>query len=233
MRRHLLITVGASVVSATAASAVMWFVIKKKLEESYEVRLAEELQASIDFLVESKVELEKVTIGDPDFEEEEPVKILPEVLEELSEVEGERIFGDEDKPSLDALAANQKIEYHKILTSENYLDDALDPEEPPYEDPEIQPISRDLFQANVSEFEQHTLTYFADGGVLDEEGGFVSDHEILIGPNPPKFGMMSEDPDIVYIRNKRLEREYEVIRDEQNASDFLSHELHSMYSERS
>lgn len=77
----------------------------------------------------------------------------------------------------------------------------------------------------MSEYPQSVLTVFADGGVLDEAGSFVAAHTDLIGVGPYPFGEMSEDDSVVYIRNKKLEREFEVIKDDQNAADFLSPDL--------
>lgn len=227
-----------SIASASVGSLATYFISKKRFDESYEVRLAKELQSSIDFLVRNDIDLKKVDIGDPDLDQdlinEEPEKTIPDPpeLEEEEEDTRERIFGDENKPPIDSLAANQAIEYHKMLVTETYIEKVDELEEENYEDPDISVISRDIFTENGSSFDQSSLTYFADGGVLDEAGGFVENHTDLIGSRLPPFGEMSQDPMIVYIRNKRLQREFEVIQDDQKASDFLAHELHSMYDRR-
>lgn len=216
------------VLAAAASSAITYVVIRKKLDEEYEVRLEEELQSSIEFLVDQKIDLAKAQISN-----DEPVpseldleEIEPEPLEPI---EGERVFGSTDeKPSLDDLAKNQKVQYNKVLTDAEY-ESAVLPPEPPYEDPDISVISRDIFMENGTDWEQDTLTYFADGGVLDDSGDFVDLHELLIGPGVPRFGELSEDANVVYVRNKKIQKEYEIISDPGNASEFLAHSLQDIY----
>lgn len=216
---------GAGVAIAGVASAITYFATRKLLETEYEERLAKEIKESIDFLVDQKIGSPTVseTLDAAELEIEE----VEEFLEELEPVEGTRVFGStEAKPSLDDLAKNQKVQYNSAIVEED--SDFVLPE-PPYEDPDISIISRDIFIENGTEWEQETLTYFADGGVINVAGDFVDNHELMIGVTVPKFGELSEDANIVFIRNKKLEKEYEIISDPGNASDFLAHSLEDMY----
>lgn len=224
---------GVGVVSAAAGAAVGYFVTKKVLDELYETRLAEEVQTSIDFLIQQGVSLEKVdvVVDVEDLADDE----VPEPELEEKEVAGERVFGDAYKSDLSAVAdaalKNQQVRYDKVLTTEEYTEeDKSEFPDPPEEDPEISVISKDIFLENATEWPQSTLTYFSDAGVLDDMGEFVADHVTLIGQGPYPFGFMSEDPEVVYIRNKRLEQEFEVLKDEGKAADFLAHSLKDMYS---
>lgn len=63
-----------------------------------------------------------------------------------------------------------------------------------------------------------TLTYFPrDRVLLDEDEAPMEDVDRVVGwKNLTQFGGVSEDPDTVFIRNHRLEIDYEVVRDEEN-----------------
>ena len=77
-------------------------------------------------------------------------------------------------------------------------------------------IHKDEHMANDDEFEQVTLTYFAGDDVLsDERDTVIAEPDVIVGlDNLQKFGFGSNDPNVVYIRNPRLEVDYEVIRSE-------------------
>lgn len=67
------------------------------------------------------------------------------------------------------------------------------------------------------EYAKHTITYYSNERVLlDEEGEVVpqSDIEHMVGwRNLQRFGDESGDVDTVYIRNRRLETDFEVVRE--------------------
>lgn len=77
-------------------------------------------------------------------------------------------------------------------------------------------IHKDEHMANEDEFEQVTLTYFLGDDVLaDERDTVIAEPDVIVGlDNLQRFGDGSEDPNVVYIRNPRLEVDYEVIRSE-------------------
>ena len=77
-------------------------------------------------------------------------------------------------------------------------------------------IHKDEFVVNDEEHEQVTLTYFMGDDVLsDERDTVIAEPDVIVGlDNLQRFGDGSEDPNIVYIRNPRLEVDYEVIRSE-------------------
>lgn len=77
-------------------------------------------------------------------------------------------------------------------------------------------IHQDEHMANEDEYTQVTLTYFAGDDVLaDERDTVIAEPDVIVGlDNLQKFGHGSNDPNVVYIRNPRLEVDYEVIRSE-------------------
>lgn len=237
VKKDILIKVGLSLGSASVASVVTWVIANRKLSDQYDERLAHELKASIDYIMK-KLDI-PVIISDEDPDNvvdelndiEQPIDI---VISELEEVDGERVFSsEENKPPLeDLVSRNQKTRYDKISTPD--VDEVNSPavEEISNQiesDPDIFVISRDAFMANESEFEQETLTYFADGGVLNENMDFVENHESMIGVGRPAFGSESDDDNVVYVRNTKTKREFEILSDPGASSDFLIHSLGDIY----
>lgn len=246
-REDILIAVGASVLSAAAASAATWYFGVKKVAREYEERLETEVTESVKFFMNEVDPKVVVSDEDPDdvvteIEKQNDFVEVEEVeVEELPEVEGERVFPNQGGMTLDDLRAKSHVvRYDQVVTVDTDSEDEEEEREPfPQEalgsvswDPggdDISIISRDLFLENTSGFEQTTLTYFQDGGVIDLDSELVSEHELLIGQGKPPFGQMSEDENIVYVRNKNVQTEYEVIQDPGNATDFLMHSLFDIY----
>ncbi|HMS83595.1 MAG TPA: hypothetical protein PKD12_08095 [Nitrospira sp.] len=77
-------------------------------------------------------------------------------------------------------------------------------------------IHHDEYVINEDEHEQVTLTYYSGDDVLaDERDQVMPDREAVVGlENLEKFGHGSEDPNVVYVCNPRLEVDYEVVRSE-------------------
>ena len=73
-------------------------------------------------------------------------------------------------------------------------------------------IHRDEFFANEADYSQTTLTYYkGDDVLLDEQDIPLYDAKNIVCEL--EFGKGSEDPSVVYVRNDRLEHEYEVLLD--------------------
>ena len=244
--------VGFFALGAAVGVGVTYFVIKKRLEATYDERVRLEVEESIEFLKTQDVDLEKVAVV-TEFPEDEAIEVpeeVKEVMEQydsavldpepepdtIDEVEGQRLVETKPDPA-DLVKKNQAVSYHKVFkddaekVAEAEVAEAARVDEPDFEDvnPDISVISRDLFMTNVSEYPQQTLTYFSDDAVLDIQGDFVADHENLIGTGRPPFGLQSEDENIVYLRNKKTEKEFEVIYDSGEAGEFLRHSLGEMY----
>jgi hypothetical protein len=225
------VAIGAAI--ASAAGVVIYKRQSKLLLADYDDRLTAEVKSTIDHMRSEGLDPADVIVDDN--LEDDDVAFTPDVSSEdakMAEV-SEQVDTDREipipqslvKPPLDELAArNQKVAYHKVLSDAVYAATDAEgptPEEEPYQDENITVISQDLFLANVSEFEQSSLTYFSDGGVLDAMGGFV-DHVPLIGGAEPPFGSQSNDPEVVYLRNKTLKKEFEVLKDPGVSTDFMS-----------
>jgi hypothetical protein len=80
-------------------------------------------------------------------------------------------------------------------------------------------ISKALFVSDPDEgnfYEKETLTYYPSHRVLlDDDEELIDNVATVIGwKNLNRFGDESEDPDIVFVRNQRLNTDYEVVREE-------------------
>jgi hypothetical protein len=65
-------------------------------------------------------------------------------------------------------------------------------------------------------YDKTTVTYYPSHRVLlDEDDEVVDEPGIVVGwRNLSRFGDESEDPDVVFVRNRRLRTDYEVVKDE-------------------
>ncbi len=255
-RKTKILAVAAGLVIAGVSSAGTYVITKKRtLDEAYrdfDDRLAEEVQSTIDDIVARGLDLSKVVISN-DLDQplvqisDEDVKMavvdedsglditVPEVdPTDDSETEEERDIvpaAFTEKPSLDELAVrNQKTAYHKMIEESVYAGAVLDQEEKEadYVDDNITIIAKADFIENENEYGQMQLTYFSDGGVLDDMNEIVERPEDLIGAAVPPFGMLSDEDTVVYVRNDKRKEEYEVVKDDGKASDFLSTSLPPM-----
>lgn len=84
-------------------------------------------------------------------------------------------------------------------------------------------ISIGEWHANETDYDQVTLTYWADDDVLaDDNSRMITDINEVVGAlSLHRFGTMSEDADIVYVRNDRLRADYEITKDERNYSEVV------------
>lgn len=75
-------------------------------------------------------------------------------------------------------------------------------------------ITHDEFFGNEKDYVQQTLTYYDGDGVLaDEKDKPIDDTDGVVGDyNLNRFGYGSKDNNIVYVRNERMELEFEVVR---------------------
>jgi hypothetical protein len=95
------------------------------------------------------------------------------------------------------------------------------------EDPYI--ISHDEYMENAYEHNQNTLTYYVGDDILaDEREVPIDDVDAVIGAeNLKRFGHGSRDSSIVYVRNERIELDFEVTRNPGKYSEEVAHFQHS------
>lgn len=84
-------------------------------------------------------------------------------------------------------------------------------------------ISMDEFSEGEHDYLQPQLTYYAGDGVLvDERDDKIDDVDEVVGwDNLKKFGHLSGDDDLVYIRNHMMDKDFEVYRSHKKYSDMI------------
>ncbi len=74
-------------------------------------------------------------------------------------------------------------------------------------------ITYDEF-GDIDEYDTCTLTYYADGVLVDNWGSVIEDISNTVGDDfDNHFDEDEDEPDTVYVRNKRLKTDYEINRD--------------------
>lgn len=70
----------------------------------------------------------------------------------------------------------------------------------------------DFLHENMNDFDRPTYTYYSDDDVLaDEDGSPIEDIDEMVGrDNLDKFGSLSKDPDLLYIRNHLQQKDIEL-----------------------
>lgn len=134
----------------------------------------------------------------------------------------------EEAKIVDPRVKAQKVQYNKIVKVEEYEAPADDeegakaaedlvrniftPDEPDPEKPYL--IKQDAFMQNERDYDQATLTFYEQGGVLtDERDTPFEDIASVAGSDfPAWFGAGSSDVNVVHVRNESLRMEFEICR---------------------
>jgi hypothetical protein len=140
-----------------------------------------------------------------------------------------------ERTAEDPRVKTQRVQYNKIVKDENYgdplgefkgeteegceIDTVVNAnvfEDNPPGIPRI--ITQDDFMANDVGYEQATLTFYADGGVLADQRDEVLDNadEVLGTLFSVNFGHGSSDPNTVHIRNDKIQMDFEVVKSERS-----------------
>lgn len=85
-------------------------------------------------------------------------------------------------------------------------------------------ISFEQFCEENDKYDKITLTYFAEDDTLsDEDEEIFQDTKAILGDDwTSSFGEGSEDPDVVYVRNNKLQIDYEIVRNHGSYSEIVS-----------
>lgn len=84
-------------------------------------------------------------------------------------------------------------------------------------------ISVEEWYGNELNYDQVTLTWWADDEVLaDVQDRMIREiDDVVGGTSLHRFGTLSDNADIVYVRNERLKVDYEITKDERNYSEII------------
>ena len=159
-------------------------------------------------LADAKAEIDEVREY---YRESRGVKEVEEVKEKVEETIDhiqDLIEEHETEPKTEKEHTNYN-QIAKMYTSKNEF------QTPMYDDPFV--IDPSEFGENP-EYDTETLTYFADGVLVDDVDDVIEEPDIVVGLENLKvfeeFGATS-----VYVRNDIYKTDYEIIRDDWNYSD--------------
>ena len=117
---------------------------------------------------------------------------------------------EEDEPEVSTM------KYAAILQRENYSDVSEDSDEVVIDDPYVIPPE----EFGERDYEEISLTYYSDGILADENDDIVEDVEKCVGfESLSHFGEYEDDS--VFVRNERLEVDYEILLDTRKYSDIM------------
>lgn len=209
---------------AIAGAAAAYVVLMKKFEKEFQDRLDTEVMATRNFYtVINKTQYPTPT--------DAALMLLDE--ENAEEVRQEMASYDE---TLSNLNYREIEEGESSLTEvvRNVFTDAANSTW----DPEAEEAARDRTKPYIlehdefyeSDRDQSQLTWFEGDGVLaDDKDEHIPDIDGVVGlANLEKFGHGSRDPNILYIRNEKLEVDFEIVLNEGKYTEqimgFIQHE---------
>ena len=159
-------------------------------------------------LADAKAEIDEVREY---YRESRGVKEVEEVKEKVEETIDhiqDLIKEHETKPQTEKEHTNYSQITKMYMSEDEYLT-------PMYDDPFV--IDPSEF-GEIPEYDTETLTYFADGVLVDDVDDVIEEPDIVVGLENLKvfeeFGATS-----VYVRNDIYRTDYEIIRDDWNYSD--------------
>lgn len=156
-------------------------------------------------LADAKAEIEEVR----DYYRSQRGEVKQEEVEEVKEMVEETIDRVQDMIK-EHDNKKEHVNYNKLVQNYNPSKNVVE-----YDDPFI--IDPSEFGEN-DDYDTMTLTYFADGVLVDDVDDIVDEPDIVVGLENLKvfeeFGASS-----VYVRNDIYKTDYEIIRDDWNYSD--------------
>ncbi len=200
-----------SFLGGAATGALICFAI---LKEKYETLANEEIENIKNYY---QKEMEKI---DDAYEEEldNLINTMNRDIYEHHKREEKKTYVDYVKKySPDEIVKDKYYDmpYPDVIDEDYHEDDEL-PEDPPENDLQCEKpfvISREEFDEEYLHFDKITITYYEKDDVLaDEQDEIIPDVEAIVGYDSlSRFGDMSDDDCIVYVRNVRLGADYEII----------------------
>lgn len=144
-------------------------------------------------------------------------------IEEVEKKDETRKTGDVSLNDISSRSGpGSKIDYTKFYKdlSDDPPDDILAETPKPKLPPEAVPYVINPEEFGGDDYEPVSLTYYADGVLVDEDDEPVESIDEVVGRESLKrFGEF--EADTVFVRNERLKCDYEVLRDNRKYSDII------------
>lgn len=216
-------------VGVAIGAAGGYFFAKKQLQKVYEDRVAAEIAQAKEFYASvNKVDVDGAVLTPMDVMHQRHPEVAEaaEALREYQGLEHDQSDDEMDEALLAKTESKVKVvsaeEDGTLMTTEvqestNVFDDpTFDLEEERKFRTPTKPyiIHHDEYFEAEREFDTIQLTYFeADDTLIDEQNNPITDVDATVGEDHlVMFGRGSKDKNIVYVRNERLEVDYEISR---------------------
>lgn len=215
---------GAILAGVAVGSAATYLVVSKRLKEKYRREADEQIEdvknhyyTTIVVRDDAKGDLDELAAK---YREEtiEERAVASEIISENGYTSYDKVPPAEDEPEISVTQAIMEAaapRERNVFESDDPdiyfdLEEELERRRARPNEPYV--ITKDEFDQGEMDFNQSQLTYFDGDGVLtDSQDTPIDDIDKIIGnENVLRFGHASGDPKIVYIRNARLELDFEV-----------------------
>lgn len=217
-KQQILILGVTASVSAAVTGAIVWKVVRKREELRYEKIIEQEIAETKAFYQQlNKPDLkelgQKLHLGMTD------PATLTQAVQAIKQYDK---VGNED--------ASPKVEVPETVTSNIFVEgkpmvaDDFDYDaemaarsiDTPYV------ISYDEFMSGEKNYVQSTLRWYDGDDILtDDKNVPIDEVDMVVGETVHKFGHGSKDPRIVYVRNERMEVDFEVVKDEGTYAEYV------------
>lgn len=191
--------------------------MRKKIEDEYEVIIQEEI-ASIKARFDKKKE--KLAQDIKDLEEDMNGEVSAASMTTVTKDEekvGKRYRGivknagysnrEDNDSSEEEAEGDVSEEEYRCEQKSRAANSRVGMSNEPY------PISEEAFYEECNHFDKITLSFYEDDEVLTEDDEeVIEDKTRIVGDCLERFGELSSDPEVVYVRNEYLQIDYEVIR---------------------
>lgn len=181
---------------ATLGGAVGYFVTKKALQTKFEIELDEQIRDVKEYYKLLRKEGEYSQLIKP---VEELVE-SPKYEDVISEYSGEEETEEEETEMVEPDSEDEERN-----TDEPYI------------------ISVDEYMEDRDNYDKNTVTYYeADDVLVDEREQVIPDVDSTVGSDSlTKFGHKSKDKKVVYVRNERIEADFEILLDTRSYSETI------------
>lgn len=216
------ILAGVFVVGLGIGGFVAYKITKKRLSDEFDQELTEQIAAAKQF--HSRLAKE----GEFESPESAVKALVPdEIVEAVQAYQGREKPIAYDKPEtivdprppVDVVVEEVKVTQNVFVQAKED-----DPRDWDYNaeiaDRELNPdvpytISFEEFNENADNHEQTTVTYYAmDDTLVDSQDKPIDNTDYTVGDdNLTRFGHGSGDPNVVYVRNDKIDMDFEIIRD--------------------
>ena len=155
-------------------------------------------------------------------------------IEEQDENAEEQVSKSDEKPNSPSVKPNL-MEYAAMVKDLGYTDYSRKTEEPEKEeDEEVDDMDRPHIiepeEFGECDYEEVSLTHYADGVLTDEQDNPIEDVDGIVGEDYAEhFGEYEDDS--VFVRNDRLQTDFEILADQRNFSDLNKNKSYPMEDE--